>query len=532
MLIINHVSRLILAYELTLPQRIYPHLDRLFGVFGRSVKNFIDMFWNESTLELLNQKGHACSILKEIVQKPQNLPSRVFRNALELTGQIVRSQIERKRLFDAFMEYPCLVLHDDREIAERLNTSTWFALNVKRQVLKLVRKVERTDYFSLVKPNFSSSVVITSADDSLERGQFKRLRIERNKLIFELKVPVGNAWEWVKVEKFIPDRLRKALRNAKEVKAPLIKRIFLKNGFSIYRLVIPVEIELSVKDRVERVFALDLSPSEKRLGVGVVVDRKGYSKPVFFHAYKMVKKLERLYREISSLEKKIDHIADDLHSTFKREHKEKLHQRLRHLYQEQKLRWRKFKELRKQILESFTNLVILHAKAYNCDAIAIEDLKFKDLPDWKNKRLRRLFSTWFYSRIEERLRHKAQREGLRVFSVNPFNTSQVCHECGSKSKANRLEFACGSCGKHFDRDYNASVNIGLKALNQACKTKSKPYRGKDTPARFPSLQVLARYKFKALLTLLPLSKLIAYLRLVETSYLKLKHLLKCINKCG
>ncbi len=514
-------SSTIVSYEITLPQRIYPHLDRLFSIFGRSVEKFIDRFWNESTLELLNQKGHACSILQKIVQKPQDLPSRVFRNILELTGEILRSQIERKKLFDAFMEHPCLVLYNERKIAERLNTSTWFALNVKRQVSKLVRKGEKRDYFSLVKPNFSGSVVITSADDNLEKGQFKRLRIEKNRLIFELKVPVENAWEWVKVEKFIPDRLRKALKNAKEVKAPLIKRMFLKSGFSIYRLVIPVEIELSVKDKIERVFALDLSPSENRLAVGTVVDKKSYSKPVFFTAYKMVKKLERLYREISNLEKKIDHIADDLHSTFKREHKEKLYQRLRHLYHEQKLRWRKFKELRKQILETFINLVIAHAKAYNCDAIAIEDLKFKDLPDWKNKRLRKLFSMWFYSKIKERLRHKAQREGLRVLLVNPFNTSQVCHECGSKSKANRLEFVCESCGKHFDRDYNASVNIGLKALNQVCKTKSKPYKGKDTPARFPSLQVLARCKFKFLSTLLP-SKLITYLRLVETSYLNLK----------
>mgnify|MGYP001626259569 CR=1 FL=1 len=522
-------SSIIVSYEITLPQRIYLHLDRLFSVFRRSVRNFIDMFWNENTLGLLNQKGHTCSILKEIVQRPQNLPSRVFRNALEITGQILRSQIERKRLFDAFMQYPCLVLYNEREIAKRLNTSTWFALNVKRQILKLIRNGERRDYFSLAKPSFSGSVVITSADDSLEKGQFKRLRIEKNKLIFELKVPVGNAWDWIKVEKFVPDRLRKALKNAKEIKAPLIKKVDLKSGFSIYRLVIPLEIQTKVKDKVERVFALDLSPSEKRIGVGVVVDSEGYSKPVFFNAYKMFKKLERLYREISNLEKKIDHIADDLHSTFKREHKEKLYQRLRHLYQEQKLRWRKFKDLRKQVLESFTNLVILHAKAYNCDAIAIEDLKFKDLPDWKNKRLRRIFSIWFYSKFEDRLRHKAQREGIKVLSVNPFNTSQVCHECGSKSKANRLEFACESCGKHFDRDYNASVNIGLKALTLACKTKSKPYKGKDIPARFPSLQVLTRYKFKSLLTLLSLSKLVAYLRLVETSYLKLKSLLKYVS---
>jgi len=50
-----------------------------------------------------------------------------------------------------------------------------------------------------------------------------------------------------------------------------------------------------------------------------------------------------------------------------------------------------------------------------------------------------------------------------------------------------------------------------KALILACKTKSKPYMGEDTPARFPSLQVLTR------------------LRLVEAFYLKLKGLLKCVS---
>ncbi|MGC8753356.1 MAG: ATP-binding protein, partial [Fervidicoccaceae archaeon] len=47
----------------------------------------------------------------------------------------------------------------------------------------------------------------------------------------ELKVPVGNNWEWIKVEKFLTDRLKKALKNAKEVKAPLIKKVDLKSGF-------------------------------------------------------------------------------------------------------------------------------------------------------------------------------------------------------------------------------------------------------------------------------------------------------------
>jgi len=84
------------------------------------------------------------------------------------------------------------------------------------------------------------------------------------------------------------------------------------------------------------------------------------------------------------------------------------------------------------------------------------------------------------------------------------------------------------------RTSSISVNIGIEALTLACKTKSEPYMGEDIPAKVSFLQVLARYKFRALLTLLPFLKLLAYLRLVETSYLKLKSLLKCIsaNKYG
>ncbi len=89
----------ILSYELTLPQRIYPHLDRLFSIFKNQVNSYIPKLWNEKGFKLLSQKGSAVGILKKEFPTPEGIPSRVFRNVLELTGQIIRSQTERKEVF-------------------------------------------------------------------------------------------------------------------------------------------------------------------------------------------------------------------------------------------------------------------------------------------------------------------------------------------------------------------------------------------------------------------------------------------------
>ena len=445
-----------------------------------------------------------------------------------MAGQILRSQIERKRIYEYVVQKPCRSFMDERLIAKELKTSPLFVLNVQRQVRNSLKKgkLER-DYLRLKEPDFSGDVVITSADDSLCRGQMRRLKFFGDFLEFEIKVPDGRGWRWVKVKKLIPERLKRVFEKAVDVESPLIKRVFLKSGYTIYRLVIPLEIEVSVPDRVEKVFALDLSPSENRLGVGVVVSEKGHSKPVFFRAVKVVRKLERLLKEISCLERKIDRIADAMHSTRSKEHRKKLEKRLRHLFLEQKLRWRKFKELRKQLLEIFVNLVIEHALAYGCEGIAIEELSFRELPKWKNPKMRRLFAQWFYTKFEERLRHKALRRGLRVIP-KAFNTSRVCHACGRKGKLEGLYLVCEACKRIFDRDYNASVNIGIRAL-KVSGSKSDPYMGKDTPARFPFPQGTAHLKFRVLLSILPLTLLLSYLRLVETSYLKLNSLTKYLQ---
>ena len=221
----------------------------------------------------------------------------------------------------------------------------------------------------------------------------------------------------------------------------LIKKVLLKSGYHIYRLVIPLSFEVKEPEKVEKVLALDLSPSEKRLGTTVLVEGEKVSKPLFFKT-QTLRKIERLYFEVSALERKIDNIYNGIKKTSCKREKERLWGRLRHLFVEQKLKQRKIKQLRKQILEIFTNFVIAHAKVYDCQAIVIEDLSFKEVPDWKDKKALRRFSQWFYSRFASRLEEKAKIYGLKVVKVNPAHTSRICHKCGKEGEAEGLVFKC------------------------------------------------------------------------------------------
>jgi len=501
----------ILSYELTLPQRIYPHLDRLFSVFRSQVNSYIQELWNEKGFELLSQKGSAVGILKEVFPTPECVPSRVFRNILELTGQIIRGQIERKEVFEK-------LLKEEKVKGYSKN----LVLNVQRQIENLRRKGKEVScYFDLPHPEFDGRIVITSADDNLEKGQFRRVKVDRNFLTFEIKVPMQDGWEWIKVKKFLPGRLRKTLLRAKEIQVPLIKRQRLKSGYTIYRLVIPLVFKVKEPEKVERVFAIDLSPGERRLGVGIVMDDEFVSKPIFFKT-KLIKKVERIYKEISNLERKIDNIHNAIEDANSKRVKETLFKRLNHLFGEQKRKQRKIKELRKQILETFTNLAIAYAKAYHCQAVAIEKLVFKEVPSWQSSKALRLFTQWFYSKFAKRLEEKARVNELKVIKVNPAYTSKACAKCGREGEFEGLKFIC-FCGV-YDRDYNASLSIAKRALRP---TKPEAQGAEGIPGRIPSR--LVRMEGSALLTMISLFKLLAWLKVVHTCCLKPQKLFKWIR---
>jgi len=450
------MSSITLSYSLTLPQSIYPHLNYLMSVNKRQIKSWIPILWNNQILNKLKQTGKALTILKPIIKRQEKwIPSRIYRNSLELTGQILRSQIERKEIYEYIANHPCTLFYNENYLANFLEKPPLFILNIQRQLRKQIKKGQiEKDYLKVVKPDFNADIFITSADDSVNNGQFKKLEFYRkNGLWFmrlKIKLPtVNQKFEWFEIKKVVPNKIAKILNQGAKAKAPLIKKKLLSNGYEIFKLLIPFEIK--------------------------------------------VNKL---------------------------------------LYQEQKRKQRKIKQIRKEVLEIFTKWIIEYARSYGIKIIAIEKLSFKNIPSWRSIKAIKRFTDWFYSKVKEKLEYKARLKGIRIIEINPANTSRYCHRCGRKGKAEKLIFKC-ECGK-YDRDYNASVNIGKRAIKiikkikeKAGKSKSQGQSLRDTPARNPFRQGLA--SFTSLLSITPLTRLVAYSGLVEVSAIKLKKLIRWID---
>lgn len=103
--------------------------------------------------------------------------------------------------------------------------------------------------------------------------------------------------------------------------------------------------------------------------------------------------------------------------------------------------------------------------------ICLEDLQVKDL--LQNKHLSQSVSDVGWYEFRRQLEYKANWYGRTISFVDKYYpSSQICSNCeentGKKSLDIR-EFDCPYCGKHHDRDINASINIlheGLRLLNK------------------------------------------------------------------
>ena len=500
-------NRIVLSRRVKLPKYLNFYLHNLFEK-NKALVNFqLGKLWSEEGFQQVNGSSKAWKTLEPLFQRPTAIPSRVFRNSLELSGRVVRSQRERKRLFEFIYSKPCLTFVSDWKIKRefKLSHSPHFILNVKRQVRNLIRERNKiSSYFELERPEFSGNIFLTDADDSVESGQFKRLKVEEDRIELQIKLPEGKRWVWKKVELETPERIRRLLGEGYSLKAPLLKRERTHRGEEYY-LVLVFEKEMEEEEKTpERVLSIDLCPSMKRLAVGCVVEKSGkVSRPIYFKAEEAVRKVRRIRKEVSILKRRIDKLNLEMEKTEKEDVGEKLRKKIDHLFKEKKLRERKLRNLRKEILETLTSEIILTAKVFRVDTIVIEELSFKEVPEWRDRTLRWLFSMWFYSKFLVRLKEKAKREGVKVSEVNPANTSRRCF-CGEEVRKEGHYLTCPVHGK-YDRDYLASINLGkrylkLPALEVGSSPEIVPSEGISSLIPFPST-------------------LIAYLRLVYCYFL-------------
>lgn len=133
---------------------------------------------------------------------------------------------------------------------------------------------------------------------------------------------------------------------------------------------------------------------------------------------------------------------------------------------------RRLKKLsgRQRRFHSNTNHVIskqLVAKAKGtARAIALEDLTHIRKRTTVRHQQRARQHNWTFGQLRSFVQYKAALAGVRVFAVDPRNTSRSCSVCGFCDKRNRPSqaiFRCLSYGHTISPDINAALNIAYRA---------------------------------------------------------------------
>lgn len=124
-----------------------------------------------------------------------------------------------------------------------------------------------------------------------------------------------------------------------------------------------------------------------------------------------------------------------------------------------------------------SKLVVDFAIEHHAGTIQLEDLsniKRKSLK--KNK----ILADWTYYQLQEQIRYKAQKQGIKVVKINPHNTSITCSCCGNvdeEQRKNQEDFICNNpeCKNYnqvINADFNAARNISM-STDYVDKTKKK-----------------------------------------------------------
>lgn len=213
-----------------------------------------------------------------------------------------------------------------------------------------------------------------------------------------------------------------------------------KNPSNKYYISILVEQEIKQLPKSEFAVGIDLGLTD----FAITSDGVKYSNPKWLR--KQENKIKKLQRELSRKKKGS-------------KNKTKARIKLAKAYE-------KITNQRKDFLHKLSSELINENQV-----ICLEDIQVKNM--LQNHKLAKAISEVSWYEFRRQLEYKAKWYGRTIVIIDKYYpSSQICSNCGENTGKKSLdirEFDCSYCGKHHDRDINASINIlheGLRILDK------------------------------------------------------------------
>ncbi len=509
------------SYPLKLPQQgeLRQQLDYLKELTLQAGQQLLERLWSEKWLETLGastKKAYKVIGEHQVQMTHQGqqlfLPSRIRRCIAEQVGRILRSQAVRHNCYsDVLRIVQTTGVEGKLDRLVKIIALTlvnfegkYYRRALIRQTLRTFRRyyhklgldleiLTRIPYTQMVKPSIWSFILPYAPDD----GQAIQLDSDKDIIAVRLKLPQRiyplnrHDWHWVSFSLTLPSKIYQRVHApTSTLHLPTLRYITLKGGLSLPFL----EFAWSIKSderpllRAKRVMATDLGVIN--LTTSVICEAGSQiSHPIFWSPDKqLLHRIEQLYHHIACLQKKLGLYPEHWIGQGKRG-------------QERERLYRKLNRFRELILHLASNYLLETALLWQCQTLALEDLRTYEPP--KNKRkLSRKLSSWLRGSLYEVLLYKAKQFGIRIKRVTARWTSSYCPRCGTKGQKIRDPhsltvdplgrfFSCPHCHYTADRDYIASVNIYRMYQEQQHKrfhlTLARPvsYMGAGIPRNRP-----------------------------------------------
>ena len=504
---------MILTTSIRLPDEFVGPVKNLTALGMKLQEQALGHYWSPEGLErVAAHSGQVWKLLDTEMSRPESvyIPSRPWRCILESAGRVLRSQAERKHIFEHLIPLFTGGAKDTaRKLYEELKSEGsqekfGYLLNVAEQLAEFYVEHERLpqNFFEFQrKPEPKRFTYTLAPDDGPENGQAIRYRLEGNRLAAEIKLPASpeprseRDWQWYSFSVELPAELQGKLTVGGTVRAPDLRLKVKPDG----RLVVLLDVKVEVPEEEpsgEPGRALGVDWGLRKLVTCTVVSRNGQLTPPFFVFWSGLKaKLFRIREDIRKLQELRDRYEKGTPAW--KEWNRKI-----------AAAWQKYHRVQHALAHQVSTLLVLLAKAFDCRYIFVEWLATLRGRKGRNRDLNWWVSTVVRGLLFRLLKYKAKLFGLRVAMVPPGGTSRICPRClgagkhvvspGDKTeKDSGSWFVCLSCGWQADRDYVGSLNVGRAGLKLA---RPVSYRVTGAAQPFPSLKKVAMNSLEGAMT--------------------------------